>query len=156
MPKVLKCRLVKSISACQNSMQVVALHHQIQVPMTDSQAKEYLQQVEDIYAAEGYSVEKMVPLLKAARERTIETKDPLATKILRMTYEHLEEHNDFLIKYLEEGEAGEINNFQYMISLLKDSGNAYNREEMKEFRDYLKLYPEIPEPDEVDEPEAEA
>lgn len=100
--------------------------------------------------------EALISLLKELRPRAIEIENPLVTKILRMTYEHLAEYGDFLIAYVEPDEVGGVSNFEYMIQLLEDPDNKYNREELQSYRDRLKIYPEVPPPEEEEEEDTEA
>ena len=125
--------------------------------MTDPQGKELLQRIRDTYKEEGFgNIDKLAELLMEFRERAKVIEDPLLTKVTRMTAEHLKEYNDFLIRYVEqgveEGEEGEepaevtpdeeADNFAYLLDLFADARNQYNREDLSDFRDILKVYPE--------------
>lgn len=124
--------------------------------MNDAQAKEILGRIKATYKEKGMEPEALISLLKELRPRAIEIENPLVTKILRMTYEHLAEYGDFLIAYVEPDEVGGVSNFEYMIQLLEDPDNKYNREELQSYRDRLKIYPEVPPPEEEEEEDTEA
>lgn len=96
----------------------------------------------------GIDVEKLVPQLKELREHALAESDPLVTKVLRLTYEYLEEKDgafDLQVQYEEDEEGGEYpleitdtENLLYLLNLLKYSDNKINREEIKDYRTGLK------------------
>lgn len=78
--------------------------------------------------------DEVIILLKKARSHFIEdTPDPLVTRLLRMTYEHLEKHSDFKINYLEEAENS-TEQLTYLLSLMTDAKHNLNREELQEIK----------------------
>lgn len=114
--------------------------------MNDPQGREILQKIKDIHKEKGLDVEALVPEMVSLRERALVLKDPTLVKIIRLAFEHLKEHGEFKVEYVDPEEVGGLSNFEYLLGLLTDPDNKYNREELQEFRDYLKLYPEIPVP----------
>ncbi|MEZ4936078.1 MAG: hypothetical protein R2799_00630 [Crocinitomicaceae bacterium] len=92
--------------------------------------------------------DKLIPDLKKLREWALKEEDPLVTKVIRLSYEYIEENECFDIAvakeedeegneyYLEPGTDKE--NFSYLLSLLLKNDNEYNREEIKDYRTQLK------------------
>jgi hypothetical protein len=119
------------------------------VIMNHPKGKEVLKRIQNSYAENGLAVDQLVPLLKELRPYAIEIENPLLVKIIRMTYEHLEEYNDFLIRYVDDSLGEEVNDFGYLLQLIADPDNKYNKEDLQEYRDRLKMYPDVP----VEEPE---
>jgi hypothetical protein len=73
--------------------------------------------------------------------------DPLVTKVLRLTYEYLQENESFDIQaqYDEDEEGNEYpieiednENLLYLLNLLKNADHKLNREEIKDYRTALK------------------
>ena len=75
--------------------------------------------------------------LKELRNYFIEIKDPMVTKVLRLAYEHLENHGNFEIEIEDfDPEAGQ-SVFEYLMELVGNYDNKYNREELQEFKQKL-------------------
>jgi hypothetical protein len=114
------------------------------IEMNDPQGREILDRIREIYRVNGPVVDQITPLLKEFRERAVKSDNPLVTKVSRLAYEHLESYGDFLIKYIDEDLEQEVSNFEYLLQLLGDPDNKYNKEDLQEMRDYLTAYPEVP------------
>lgn len=92
--------------------------------------------------------DKLIDDLKELREWALKEEDPLVTKVIRLSYEYIDENECFDISvakdedeegnefYLEPGSDEE--NFSYLLNLLKKNENEYNREEIKDYRTQLK------------------
>lgn len=97
---------------------------------------------------DGINVEALVPELQKLREYALSEADPLVTKVLRLTYEYLEENDgafDVQVQYEEDEDGNEYpleitdeENLCYLLNLLKKSDNKINRDEIKEYRTALK------------------
>jgi hypothetical protein len=87
------------------------------------------------YAKNGVS-EKLIDSLKNLRTYFIEIKDPSITKLLRLTYEYLENNDTFDIT-LEDYEDEELSSFEYLMQLITAYDNPYNREELMEYKEKL-------------------
>lgn len=97
---------------------------------------------------DGINVDTLVPQLKKLREHALAEADPLLTKVLRLTYEYLEENDgafDVKVQYEEDEDGSEYplelsdeENLAYLLNLLKKSDNKINRDEIKEYRTTLK------------------
>lgn len=105
----------------------------------------------------GLVVETAVEDLKNLRPFALEEKDPTLTKVIRLTYEHIEQFEGFNIPIPadelvddEGNETGEvivndadsIESLDYLLSIFADSQIAANRDELKEYRDALLSYAE--------------
>lgn len=97
---------------------------------------------------DGLSANKLIDDLKELREYALKEQDPLVTKVLRLSYEYLGENNAFDVQaqYEEDEEENEypieiedVDNFLYLMNLLKKSDHKINREEIKDYRTALKL-----------------
>ena len=94
--------------------------------------------------------------LKELRKLVVEENIPLLARVIRLTYEHLEENKDFLIPIpdddpIDEGEGEEIEestddqeeitgqeSLEYMLSLMADHTNKVNEVELREYVRILK------------------
>lgn len=95
----------------------------------------------------GISAKGLIDDLKALREDALKEKDPLVVKVLRLTYEFLEEREAFDVEaQFEEDEEGndfaieieDQDNLLYLLELLKNAEQKINRSEIKEYRTALK------------------
>jgi hypothetical protein len=96
----------------------------------------------------GVEAPNLTDDLKALRELALKEQDPLVVKVLRLTYEFLEENQCFDVEaQFEEDEEGneypmEIDdkeNLLYLLNLLKNADHKINREEIKDYRSSLKM-----------------
>ena len=95
----------------------------------------------------GATAPKLIEDLKELRGIALEEADPLVVKILRLTYEFLEDQKCFNVQaqYEEDEEGNEYpieiedkENLLYLLSLLKDADHTINREEIKDYRTVIK------------------
>lgn len=96
---------------------------------------------------EGILYAGIVDDLKELREQALKEQDPLVVKVLRLTYEFLQDRDGFDVQaQFEEDEDGqeypleieEKENFLYLLNLLKNADHKINREEIKDYRTALK------------------
>ncbi len=96
---------------------------------------------------EGVLADGVIEALKEIRKYALKEEDPLVTKVLRLTYEYLEENKSFDVKvqYEEDEEGNEFpveiddkENLLYLLNLLLRSDHKINREEIKDYRTTLK------------------
>lgn len=97
---------------------------------------------------DGLSAKNLIEDLKELREFALKEQDPLVTKVLRLSYEYIGENNSFDVQaqYEEDEEENEypieiedLENFLYLLNLLKNADHKINREEIKDYRTALKL-----------------
>ncbi len=96
----------------------------------------------------GIEASGLVADLKSLRELALQEQDPLVVKVLRLTYEFLEENKCFDVQaqYEEDEEGNEYpveeiedkENLLYLLNLLKNADHKINREEIKDYRSALK------------------
>ncbi|MDH7446513.1 hypothetical protein [Aquimarina sp. 2201CG14-23] len=98
----------------------------------------------------GINTDVLIEDLKSLRSFALEQQVPLVVKVLRLTYEHIEENDSFLIPIpddepIEENEApveksedqNPVESLKYLISLLKDLKNKMNVMDLADYRDAL-------------------
>lgn len=100
----------------------------------------------------GIIINTLVEDLKDLRKLVVEENIPLLAKVIRLTYEHIDENKNFLIAIPEdeplEGEtetevAEEVTgqeSLEYMFSLMADHSNKLNEMELREYVKALKEY----------------
>ena len=111
--------------------------------MVSSKGNKAIQNLIDEIEKDGINVESVVSQLKELRIQAILEKDPLMIRAVRLTYELLEEEEDFELDCVggideeeeeEEREEGTPQeNLVYLLQLWIQSDNKYNREEIREF-----------------------
>ena len=110
-------------------------------------ANEKLQSIISLVEKKGVSADSLIEDLKSLREMAQKEQDPLVTKVLRLTYEYLQENESFDIQaqYDEDEEGNEYplesednENLLYLLNLLKNADHKLNREEIKDYRTALK------------------
>nr|WP_281986623.1 hypothetical protein [Aquimarina aggregata] len=105
--------------------------------------------------ANGINTDSLIDDLKKLREYALEEQIPLVVKVLRYTYEHIEENDSFLIPIpddepIDEEEEGTtttkeetvdpIESLKYMVALTKSVKNKMNISDLREYRDALMAY----------------
>ncbi|MDF1672378.1 MAG: hypothetical protein P1U41_02675 [Vicingaceae bacterium] len=110
-------------------------------------------------------LDAIVKDLKDLRPYALEEQDPTLTKVIRLTYEHIEDNKTFNIPLppeegfeveVEEGEEApeevpmiistietdddRVESLDYLFSLMLDRKNPSNVQDMFEYRDALKAY----------------
>ena len=99
----------------------------------------------------GLDTGTLIDDIKSLRTYALEEQIPLVVKVLRLTYEHIEANNSFLIPILgdepidEEGvvteaDSNPVESLKYLISLIKNLSNKRNISDLKEYRDLLNAY----------------
>lgn len=99
----------------------------------------------------GINTDALIEDIKALRVYALEAQIPLVVKVLRLTYEHIEANESFLIPILDdepldeegvvaEADANPVESLKYLISLLKNLNNKMNIADLKEYRDLLNNY----------------
>ena len=116
--------------------------------MKTLRANQKLEQIIANVEKKGLSAPKLIDDLKELREMALLEQDPLVVKVLRLTYEFIEENECFDVEaqYEEDEEGNEYpieiddqENLLYFLNLLKNAEHKINREEIKDYRSALKL-----------------
>lgn len=110
-------------------------------------ANQKIEEIISLVDKKGILAEDLIAELKKLREFALLEKDPLVTKVLRLSYEFLEENKTFDVQaqYEEDEEENEYpleiedqENFLYLLNLLIKADHKINREEIKDYRSALK------------------
>ena len=100
----------------------------------------------------GINTETLIDDIKELRTYALEEQVPLVVKVLRYTYEHIEENNSFLIAIPddepteEEGDTEEkedvspVESLKYLISLMRNLNNKINISDLKEYKGLFMKY----------------
>lgn len=127
--------------------------------MENNEANKLIEKIQKDINKSGIDAKKTVEGLTQLRTYALEEQDPTATKVLRLAYEHIQEHGTFnipipadelvadnedeepeLIENSIETDEERAESLVYMLSLLLDRHNPNNRQELFEYRDALKDY----------------
>ncbi|MCG9972441.1 hypothetical protein [Christiangramia crocea] len=119
--------------------------------MENIKTQKLLNKIQRDLMRNGIIINTLVEDLKDLRKLVVEENIPLLAKVIRLTYEHIAENEDFLIAIpedepLEEGEeesevAEEVTgqeSLEYMFSLMADHSNKLNEMELREYVKSLK------------------
>lgn len=110
-------------------------------------ANKKLEEIVSKVEKDGILYKGIVEDLKELREQALKEQDPLVVKVLRLTYEFLQDREAFDVQaQYEEDEEGneypleieEKENLLYLLNLLKNAEHKINREEIKDYRTSLK------------------
>lgn len=99
----------------------------------------------------GFDAKRIVADLKKLREYSMEENNPVLTKALRLTYEHIEANGAFLVPIpddepIEEGEEvvaaeasteNNLESLEYMVSLFSDLNHKNNISDLREYNKAL-------------------
>lgn len=102
----------------------------------------------------GINTEHLIDDIKALRAFALEAQIPLVVKVLRLTYEHIEANNSFLIPMIndepieedqgdmeiESTEASPVESLKYLIALTRNLKNKGNISDLKEYKALLLDY----------------
>lgn len=99
----------------------------------------------------GINQDELIDDIKALRAFALEQQIPLVVKVLRLTYEHIEANNSFLIPILEDNDEYEFENEQavestpveslkYLIALTRNLDNKINISDLKEYKELLMAF----------------
>ena len=115
--------------------------------MQNKQAIQLIEKIQKEIFQEKLNISSAIEDLKNVREITMELNNPVLTKALRLSYEHLEENNAFLVEIpndepLDEETETEtskystennIESLNYFLSLLSDCSKKNNLLDLREY-----------------------
>lgn len=134
---------IELINNCSLHLQTKISRNYMKTLAANKKLEEIIANVEK----EGIKIESLTDELKELRKTALLEKDPLVVKVLRLTYEYLEEKKAFDVQaqYEEDEEENEYpieiedqENLSYLLSLLLKADHKVNREEIKDYRTALK------------------
>ncbi|WP_267739722.1 hypothetical protein [Myroides injenensis] len=123
--------------------------------MENANALKLIKQIQSDLITDGLVIENIVPNLKKLREYALLEEKPVLVKAIRLTYEHLENNNAFLIAVpsdepIEETEEisteekvtseTDLESLQYLLSLFKDINNKHNLADLREYNSKLQAF----------------
>ncbi len=122
--------------------------------MISIEGKQLINRLQKQVVESGIKAEDLIPGFKELRTFALAEQDPTLTKVIRLTYEHLESNGTFNIPIPDDEEVegyestdelkpelddeGRVESMKYLLDLMYDAQNKVNREDLKEYRDLLK------------------
>lgn len=122
--------------------------------MKNPKGQKLLDKIQRDLMRNGIIINTLVEDLKELRPYAIEDEDPLLAKVIRLTYEHIEEYDTFDIPIpddepLDETEEStaspEVNpeeSLDYLLSLMSDTSIKNNEIDLREYSRALQEYAE--------------
>ncbi|MDV6167034.1 hypothetical protein R1T16_01270 [Flavobacterium sp. DG1-102-2] len=116
--------------------------------MENPSAQKLINKIQLDLFKKGFDAEILIADLKKLREYSLEEQNPVLTKAIRLTYEHLEANNAFLVaipddepvdeetELVTDGAATNENNIEsleYLISLFSDLSHKNNILDLREY-----------------------
>jgi hypothetical protein len=115
--------------------------------MENKYAQKLIEKIQKEILQNQFDVTAIVTDLKKIREYSLEEKNPVVTKALRLAYEHLESNNAFLIPIPDDepiedevdtaaakfSEENNMESFEYFLSLIHDLTKKNNLLDLKEY-----------------------
>ena len=116
--------------------------------MENPSAQKLINKIQLDLFKKGFDAETLIADLKKLREYSMDEQNPVLTKSIRLTYEHLEENGAFLIpipddepvdedtEVVSDNKAGNENNLEsldYILSLFSDLTKKNNVLDLKEY-----------------------
>mgnify|MGYP006439044125 CR=1 FL=1 len=110
-----------------------------------------LDKIIDDVEQNGILYSSLADSLKELREMVVKDDLPVLAKVIRLTYQHLEEFEDFYIPIpedepLEEDQEKENvkgkESILYLMNLIKHYENKFNQEEIRQYINYLEVFAE--------------
>ncbi|MCL5129532.1 MULTISPECIES: hypothetical protein [unclassified Algibacter] len=124
--------------------------------MENQKANKLVDKILENLDESGINTETLIDDIKELRTYALEEQIPLVVKVLRLTYEHIEANNTFLIPVLddepiedeEEGAEGEavndldtpVESLKYLIALTKNLNNKGNIADLREYKELFAKY----------------
>lgn len=117
--------------------------------MENSNAQSLIKKIQNEVIANGIQADYLIPELKKLREFALLEQKPVIVKALRLAYEHIEANNDFLIPIPSDEPIDEVENetestntesFNFMLSLLLDTDNKLNIEDLRNYNKMLQEF----------------
>lgn len=94
--------------------------------------KESIEVIKKTIDKEGFESKKLIKQLKELRQYFIDNlNQPGYVRMIRLAYENIEQNGSYTFEYTEENAKS---NLKYLLDLLLDYDNKYNKEELLEYR----------------------
>ena len=123
--------------------------------MENKKAQKLIEKILTDLDQSGIVIDSLTEDLKELRTYALEAQIPLAVKVLRLTYEHLEENETFLIPIPDDEPITEddqevisaqdtsvspVESLSYLLSLFKDLKNKMNLLDLADYRNALNAF----------------
>ncbi|MFN4764037.1 hypothetical protein ACKGJN_12990 [Gillisia sp. Q332] len=123
--------------------------------MNNPKAQKLLDKIQRDLMRNGIVVNTIVSDLKELRPYAVEEEDPLLAKVIRLTYEHIENYQTFAISIPEDEPVDELEDedesetsvtpeesLDYLLSLMNDTSIKNNEMDLREYSRDLQEYEE--------------
>ncbi|CAM4214230.1 hypothetical protein [Gillisia limnaea] len=123
--------------------------------MNNTKAQKLLDKIQRDLMRNGIVVNTIVSDLKELRLYAVEEEDPLLAKVIRLTYEHIENYQTFAISIPEDEPVDELGDenesetsvtpeesLDYLLSLMNDTTIKNNEMDLREYSRDLQEYEE--------------
>ncbi|MFO8145746.1 MAG: hypothetical protein ACQEWG_01135 [Bacteroidota bacterium] len=123
--------------------------------MNNPKAQKLLDKIQRDLMRNGIVVNTIVNDLKELRPYAVEDEDPLLAKVIRLTYEHIENYQTFAISIPEDEPVDELEDenedetsvtpeesLDYLLSLMNDTSIKNNEMDLREYSRDLQEYEE--------------
>ncbi len=123
--------------------------------MNNTKAQKLLDKIQRDLMRNGIVVNTIVSDLKELRPYAVEEEDPLLAKVIRLTYEHIENYQTFAISIPEDEPVDELGDenesetsvtpeesLDYLLSLMNDTTIKNNEMDLREYSRDLQEYEE--------------
>lgn len=119
--------------------------------MENKKAIKLIDKIIENLDATGINTDALIDDIKELRTYALEQQVPLVVKVLRLTYEHIEANQSFLIPILEdenddefdeaqEVESTPVESLKYLIALTRNLNNKMNISDLREYKELLMAY----------------
>ena len=123
--------------------------------MENPSAQKLINKIQVNLFKNGFNAETLVADLKKLREYSLEENNPVLTKALRLTYEHIEANGAFLVpipddepiegeELVTDGTAAATENnlesLEYLVSLFSDLSHKNNLSDLREYNKALQEF----------------
>jgi hypothetical protein len=123
--------------------------------LNNTKAQKLLDKIQRDLMRNGIVVNTIVSDLKELRPYAVEEEDPLLAKVIRLTYEHIENYQTFAISIPEDEPVDELGDenesetsvtpeesLDYLLSLMNDTTIKNNEMDLREYSRDLQEYEE--------------
>ncbi len=123
--------------------------------MNNPKAQKLLDKIQRDLMRNGIVVNTIVSDLKELRPYAVEEEDPLLAKVIRLTYEHIENYQTFAVSIPEDEPVDELEDenesetsvtpeesLDYLLSLMNDTSIKNNEMDLREYSRDLQEYEE--------------
>lgn len=123
--------------------------------MNNPKARKLLDKIQRDLMRNGIVVNTIVSDLKELRPYAVEEENPLLAKVIRLTYEHIENYQTFFISIPEDEPVDELEDenesetsvtpeesLDYLLSLMNDTSIKNNEMDLREYSRDLQEYEE--------------